>query len=137
MLRLRRVKGFRFTRAIKKFIHSSHLLKGRGGLGELSQSASKLRRDMETTQSSTIVLYVNNADCFLRLLCVVTLSACQLYTQTVHSSYQVYYLPRSFSAMHFFPMLTKASAKRPASALLPSFCCHMRSKAFALSRLQR
>ena len=61
-------------------------------LGNLSQSAFMLRRERETTESSSIALFVNNVNCFLRPLCVVILSACQLYTQTIHSSYQVYLL---------------------------------------------
>ena len=69
--------------------------------------------------------------------------ACQLYTHfsallrpLTHLT-RYTNLPRSFSAMHFFQILNKASARHPATALLPSFCFHMRSKAFALSRLQR
>ena len=69
--------------------------------------------------------------------------ACQLYTHfsallrpLTHLT-RYTNLPRSFSAMHFFQILNKASARHPAIALLPSFCFQMRSKAIALSRLQR
>ena len=47
------------------------------------------------------------------------------------------YSPSSLSAMLSLPMLTKASARRLATALLPSLSFHMRSKAFAFSRLKR
>ena len=41
----------------------------------------------------------------------------------------------AFLQLIFFPMLSKASAKRPATAPLPSYCFPMRSKTFILDIL--
>ena len=111
---------------------------------ELSHSAFMLRSDRETTEIEIDCEILWQCQLFPRLHRVVIHPAFRLYTHFGSNLHRPLthltrytYLPRSFSAMHFFPMVTKASARHPTNAFLPSFCFHKRSKAFALSRLQQ
>ena len=79
---------------IKVFIHSSLLLKGGKDISRTILICLYVKTRQGTTESSTITLYVNNADCFLGILGVVIRSARQLYTQTIHASCHMYLLTK-------------------------------------------